>query len=131
MTLRTLALAAAGCTLVATSMGSCYVMVMGEQAPPVFLAVFFGGLLAGGGSLALATFRLWNRGAPNAWPSIAQSTILFFVGMVLTLGASASSYFMGDSKVGWTPLVALFVSVAFTIGAMMLLAWAIRVDSKQ
>ena len=130
MTLRTLALAAAGCTLVATSMGSCYVIVVGEPAPPVFLAVFLGGLLAGGGSLALATFRLWNRGAPDAWPSIAQSTILFLVGMVLTLAAGASFYFMGD-KLGWTPLVALFVIVAFTIGAAVLLAWAIRVDSNR
>jgi hypothetical protein len=131
MSLRTLILAAVGGTLIATSMGSCYVMVLGEQAPPVFLAAFFGGLLGGGGSLALATFRLWNRSVPNAWPSIAQSTILFFVGIALTLGASASSYFMGDSKLGWTPVVALYVSVAFTIGAMMLLAWAIRVDSKR
>ena len=129
MTLRTLALAAAGCTLIATSMGSCYVMVLAEQAPPVLFAAFFGGLLVGGGSLALATFRLWNRGAQNAWPSIAHSTILFLVGMVLTLGVSASSYFMGDSKLGWMPVVALFVCVEFTVGAAILLAWAIRVDS--
>lgn len=130
MTFRTLALAAVGCTLIATSMGSCYVIVVGEPAPPAFLAVFFGGLLAGGGSLALATFRLWNRGAPKTWPSIAQSTILFLVGMVLTLGASASGYFMGDGKLGGVLLAALFVAVAFTIGALILLAWAIRADSK-
>lgn len=48
----------------------------------------------------------------------------------MTLGSLASS-FPGHSALGWVALAIFYVGIAFTIGAMMLLAWAIHADSKQ
>jgi hypothetical protein len=129
MSLRTVILVAVGGTLSAAAVAAGYVMVVAEEAPPVGVAVFFGGLLAGGGSLALAMFRIWT-GRADGWPDIAQATVLFLIGMVLTVGASGSCHFAGDT-LGWVPLAVFCVGVAFTIGAMSLLAWAIRVDARR
>lgn len=121
---RPLALGIAGVLLIAVAMVSGYVIAVAEQAPPLLVAALLGGLLVGGGSLALATFRLAHRGGAGAWPSVEQSGGLAVAGTLLTLGGGASCHVMGDSPAGFVPLADFFVGVAFTLGALMLLAWA-------
>ena len=125
MSLRTLALAAVGLVLVAVSHEACMAVVVWEHYEWWLVAVSVAALAAGSGPLALAIFRLWNRGARGAWPSVEQSPGLAGVGMVLTLGSSGSCYVLGDGKLDLPLLATFFVGVAFTIGALMLLAWAL------
>jgi hypothetical protein len=130
VSLRAVALAAVGGALIATSMGSCVLIGVAEpQVPPLLIQVALGSFIVGGLCLALAIFRFRNRGGPNAWPGVAQSTILLLTGLVCTPGSLAGAYLLYPSEVGVVLLAFFVVGFAFTIGAAILLTRAIYTDS--
>ena len=129
-TVTTVALAVFGFALVALSWGACNVVILGEQYSSTLALLFFGGLIAGGASLAAAVVRIRRPRTVAAEMDVARG--LGVAGMALALGAAGIGWAMSvgswAASVHWTGALligAVFVlGAALTIGALGLLAWA-------